>query len=225
MKYIKQYENLNNNYIPDIREFFSNLKKITYLFEDYYNFLDLFDEINKKLNVKHTMPFFGFTNGSQFSPIVDTVTKELHKIFDMAVKNDYKGIYDGCNEEKFGWNYFDKQTKIYFTIENHISITIAKALNTKYLDKPYFDTRFKKYDKYNILDKTDINDKILEIANESSLSKKYKINVWENEMRIIAKKREDFTPSQLEEIEIAKEFGLEKYKYIKPLVDAKKYNL
>jgi hypothetical protein len=221
MKYIKQYEDFGKEYIYDIREFFSNLKKLTFLFEDYHNFLDLFDEIDTKLNIKHKMPFFGFTNDFQFSPIVDTVTSQLHKIFDMTVQNDYQGIYDGCNEEKYGWNYFDKKSRPYFTIESHISKTLAKALN--FLDKPYFDTKFIKYTDYHFIDKTDMSNKIKNIIKDSTINKKYNIKVWENEVRIIAKKRIDFTPAQLEEIEKAKEFGLEIYKHLKPLADAQKH--
>jgi hypothetical protein len=230
MKHIKTYEKWGKEYIIDIREFFSNLKILSYLYKDYYNFLNLFDEIDTKLNTKHSMPFFGFTSEgeSQYSPIIDTVTKVLHKIFDMIVKNDYQGIYDWFNDEKNGFFYFDKPGKRpYFTVKNYISEQLTRDLN--FLVKPYFSTKFNTYDKYNYNEKINKSKDILEIAKESPLYEKYIFRVWENEMRIIAKQRDTFTPSQLEEIERAKEFGLEKYKHLKPLADAQehtgKYNL
>ena len=226
MKFIKHYNEGYNmtEKITDIREFFSNLKLITYHFEDYHIFNKFKNDIEKELNTTCGMSFFGFTiNGRFFDPIIDTVTVELHKMFDIIVNNDYQGIYDGCNERKFGGNrfeYYERNTKYYLYLENHISKVISSNVNDDRFT-PYYDIRFRtriftNSDKIEEEKETKI---INDIIDKYNLKEKYEILIDSSgsrrEIRIIRKNRIILNSKQKKEIEKAKLFGLHKYEELK----------
>lgn len=208
----------------DIRTFFSNLKMLSYFFEDYYKFNDFLDEIQNDTGVWHDMSFFGFTNEFQYIPLVDTVTKHIHRIFHLIIESDYQKIYDYCNSERSDYNYFEK--KYNYNFSNHMSEELSKLL---YYDdlKPYFSTRYNT--KLGVIK---VSNDIENIIKKSDLNDKYNMNYYSKEIRIIAKNRITFNAKQLEEIEKAKEFGLVKYEYLQfciknksLIVTGDKYNL
>ena len=227
MKYLKTYESWGVDLVYHIREFFSNLKKLTYFFEDYYEIEQFFGEMANKMELRKPMTFFGFTTGSSSFPIVDTVTSKIHLLFDMSLKSDYIGIYNWCNTNKNSYNYFEKDDRhgIYSKLENHISEEIAKAVHDEHF-RPYmmfgtFNSRWDK--KYETKELRVIAEKI---TKESKLNDKYTFSIYLSgnkiEISIIAKERIKFNSKQLAEIEEAKEFGEEKYKHLKHRIDNKK---
>ena len=215
--------------IVDIREFFSNLKMITYHFEDYYIFNKFENDIENELNTKCDLSFFGFTiNGVFFDPIIDTVTVELHSMFDMIVNNDYQSIYDKCNDNKFwhnGFEYYDRNSKYYIYLGNHISKVISSNVNSE-IFTPYYDIRFRTRIFTNS-DKIE-EDKEAKIINDIiykyNLNDKYEITIWSEgsrrEIRIIRKNRMILNFEQKKQIEEAKLFGLQKYEYLKERMPA-----
>jgi len=218
MKYIKHYnESLNNTTIDDIREFFSNLKKFSYDFKDYYNIIELTHKIEKEIDNNSDMTFFGYTNSSVFIPIVSTVTTHLHKMFDMIVANDYQGIYDYCNSKDSFFNYFiemHENGRYYSKLKNHISTVLSKSLNNNNF-KPYYELCIRKdaykNNKYSLSEQYDI---IKDILNKSSLNDEYDLDYYMSNriyIKIIKKDNVILNSKQLKEIEIAKNFGLEKY--------------
>jgi len=225
MTHIKSYnESFFDKKITDIREFFSNLKLITYHFEDYHIFNKFKTDIENELHTKCGMPFFGFTlHGSFFDPIIDTVTVELHKMFDMIVKNDYQGIYDDCNTKKFGYNYFEiyeKSTKYYLYLENHISKVISSNINDERFT-PYYDISFRTriFTNSEKIEEEKETKVINDLINKYSLNDKYDISRYNEgsrrEIRIISKNRIKLNSEQEKEIEKAKLFGLHKYEELK----------
>lgn len=236
MKHIKHY---NEGYmkapIIDIREFFSNLKLITYHFEDYDIFNNFKNDIAKELKTNCEMQFFGFTNSSEFCffPIIDTVTSELHKMFNMIRNNDYQGIYDGCNELKFGHNrflFYTKSGKYFTSLENHMSTVIARELDDEKF-KPYYYFRFKtrSFNNSEKIEEEKEKNIINDIIDKYSLNDKYNISIYNSgsrrELKIISKNRIILSTEQEKEIEEAKLFGLHKYeKLAKMLSTEEDYN-
>jgi hypothetical protein len=240
MKYIKTRESYGYDESKiDIREFFANLKKFSYDFKDYYNFKNfLFDaqkEINaNKLQQKFELSYFGYTNGSFFIPIIDKLTIELHKIFQLIIDEKYDEIYEYFNSDKsiskFEYikpKYFSFSTKTYCTKE------LARLFQKNF--KPYYKTRISfnknKNDKDKII-------KILEkFAEESKLNKDYNISIysegeWNVDVRFIKKIENIYTSEQELKIQEAREFGNKKYKdlcwnnnNIDTFKDMIKYNL
>jgi hypothetical protein len=240
MKYIKTYEYWGyDKPIDDIREFFSNLKILSYYFEDYHKINDLFKEIGDEIGEKVPMCYFGVTNESesQFIPIVNTVTKHIHKIFDMIVKSDYKGIYDYCNNSN-GYIYFERTRNGQLkgvSIDNHLSKEISNVLSySDRIMKVYYSCKFNHSrwtdNKYETTkEKKNV---IANVIEKNNLKNKYNISNYydnSNEIRIISKNNIELNSEQLKEIEKAKEYGLEKYKYLKEiepiLKNSNKYNL
>lgn len=228
MKYIKRYnEGYMEEKINDIREFFSNLKMITYHFEDYDIFNKFKNDIEKVLNTTCGMSFFGFTNLSEclYIPIIDTVTVQLHRMFDIILNNDYQGIYEGCNERKFYYNTFfeyDNKGKYYVKLKNHISEVISKQVNDEDFKSYYhilFRTRsFNNSEKIEEEKETNIINSIIDKYN---LNDKYTISIYSSgsrrELNIIRKNRIVLNSGQEKEIEEAKIFGLQKYEELKKL--------
>ena len=235
MKYIKTFEDSRFALIKDVREFFSNLKKLSYLFEDYYKFNQLIEVIKIKTHMRSERAIFYFTNNSesQYFPIVNTISEIIHKIFDMIVKNDYEGIYDYLNHEKNGFYYFEKYGK-YTSFETQTLATeeVAKALS--FSEKPAYRIKFR----HDFGDNSKMSEKenmIRKIIQNSELSKKYNIKIYVSgniELNIIPKEALIYNAEQLKEIENAGEFGQKKYDFLEPLEnsningsDVYKYNL
>jgi hypothetical protein len=237
MKYLKTFERWGREFIADIREFFSNLKKITYYFKDYYKVDKFFTEISKEIGLKKPMWFFGFTNSTEsfYSPIIDQITSKLHIIYPMILKNDYQGIYDWCNDEnKSGYNFFEISTKkgIVASIENHISKVIAKDLptdgNEKGVYKPYYNIKFWNYSIVysNKREFEELKNIVDEMIKKSDLNDDYNFHVYSTdriiEITVVHKNKINFTSEQLKEIEEAKEFGQKKYEHLQHLIADKK---
>lgn len=229
MRFIKTYERWGVELVTDIREFFSNLKKLTFFFDDYYEIQDFFGEMANKMELRKPMIFFGFTTGGSSFPIVDKVTSKIHLLFDMTQKSDYIGIYNWCNNNKnSGYNYFEKDDRhgLHSSLGNHISDEIAKAVHGDDDFRPYmeFSTFNSMWDKkYETKELRVIAEKM---TKESKLNDKYTFRIYSSDNRIevsiIAKERIKFDSKQLAEIEEAKEFGEEKYKHLKHRIDNKK---
>lgn len=232
MKHLKQYESYGTKIITDVREFFSNLKILQIYFEDYTEYNNFSDEIINKTGLYDTMAFFGFTNNShsQYSPIVNTVTTHLHPLLEIAKNNDWKGIYDYCNNST---SYIGFERTWGFTYENHIGEEIAKALN--FIPLPYYNLKFKNIDATNKYNREYIKitesqyNKTEQIIADSVLNKKYDIELRnydkKMEINIIRKEKPNLTPIQEKEIEEAKDFGQKMYDELTMKMAGKKYNI
>jgi len=233
MKYIKHNnENYMNKKITDIREFFSNLKMITYHFED-YNIFNIFKtDIENELNVKCEMPFFGFSNLSEsfFIPIIDTVTVQLHKMFNMIINNDYIDIYDDCNSGKLGYNRFiiyEKNGKYFSKIGNHMSDIISREVNDEKF-KSYYYIRFRtrSFNNSEKIEEEKETNIINDIIDTHNLNDKYNISIYSSgslrEIKIISKNRIILNSYQKKEIENSKLFGFDKYQELEKLLSKQK---
>lgn len=221
MKFLKTYE-LHAEINYDIREFFSNLKKITIYFKDYDLFNNTFNKVCNDLNFRKEMSFFGFTNDSNtsFHPIIDYVSRELHNVFDLAEKNEWQKIYDFFNSSQL--NYFEDFKRFYFSLDTAISKKLAQSLNER-VKYPYYYTKI--YSRTWHEKVTDDQMKNIKNILESNIDQeKYKIDVdrLNNtivELEIISKIIPEFSKKDLYEIEKAKEFGIKKYDELKNYID------
>jgi len=246
MKTYKQFNEAyhsNNDERIDIREFFANLKKFSYDFKDYYKFksflLDAKNKIDARKLLLHNnlqysfdMSYFGYTNDSEtfYMPIIDNLTRELHKIFSLIVDEDYEEIYEYFNSDK-SMSRFEYMTPKYvsFSTKTYNTEKLARAFEKDF--KPYYETKIRS----NRDDKKEITKILEKLIEESNLSKDYNFSMygdWFIDVRIIKKVENTYTPEEELKIQEAREFGMRKYEILKwrqdnkeTFIDGMKYNL